>query len=104
MTPEVKDLTSEQQKQIRKILFNSRLSMSFLAIKFGVGIFLANVISILIGNKMLQGLEPETLAGFQVVSIFTNFIFMAIYLNGQLEVNSAIVAKKVKEVLNNDKQ
>jgi hypothetical protein len=95
----LKDATPEQQKAVRKILFNGRVAMCGSTIKFSLGWFLANLISIAIGVLILKDVDPEMQSGFQMASLFINAVFMSGYLNRQLKKNSEAVAIKIQEVL-----
>jgi hypothetical protein len=96
---EDKEITPEQRKELSKILSKAKMSMSFLAIKFCVGLFAANLISIGIGAWVLQGLEPETQAYFQFFAVAVNMCFMGFYLNGRLKAINADTVEKIKEVI-----
>lgn len=96
---EQKEVTPEQKKEIAKILFNGRVGLFAIGIKFGIGLFAANIIAMLVGIYFLKDTDPEVQVNFQLFSFFLNFIFMITFLNGQLKKNSDIVTSKVKEVL-----
>lgn len=97
--PEIKDATPEQQKEISKILFRTQVSLLGITAKFGVGLFLANMVSILFGKYFLQDTDPEMQVGFQMVSLIINAIFMIRYLNRQTVKTNDILVEKIKEVL-----
>lgn len=93
------ELTPEQKKEVSKIISKARINLSFIAIKFAIGLFAANFISLFVGIQFLKDVDPEMQVGFEFVSMAANFIFMAAYLNGQIKANSDIVVSKIKEVL-----
>jgi hypothetical protein len=91
--------TPEQRKEVSKILFNGRLSILGTTAKFGVGLFLANLISIFIGTQFLKDVDPEMQVGFQFVSLVVNAVFAMLYLSDRLKKNTDTVVSKIKEVL-----
>lgn len=92
--------TPEQIKEVSKILSRGRISLLFTTIKFSVGLFLSNLITIFIGNSFLRDANVNFQLGFQFVTMLTNFIFMTRYLDGQFHKNSDTVKNQIKEVLN----
>lgn len=96
------EVTAEQRKEIGKILFKGRVSLLGSAIKFAIGLFGLDLITILVGNAVLKDTDPEMQIGFQTVSIFVNFIFMAVFLHRQVKATTDIVTEKVKAVLKNN--
>lgn len=93
--------TPEQRKLISKILLKSKFSTLLILVKFVLGLFLANLICIFVGNRFLSDTDPEVQVWFHFVCVFTNAIFMSIYLNDRVRKLSDIVVSKVKEVLKN---
>src|ERR1700678_1756150 len=96
---EFDNATPEQRKEISKILFKGRTSLLFSALKFMVGLFASNMISIFVGAKILADVDPEIQLGFQFVSMLLNAIFMSLYFNSNVKENSTKVMEKIKEVL-----
>lgn len=99
--------TLEQQKEIKKILFQSKVSLVGASIKFAIGLFSTNLIAILIGAYILKSEDPDTQkemqAGFQFVAMVVNFIFMTRYFSGQTKKINDRVTDKIKDILKNDK-
>ena len=93
--------TPEQKKEIEKVLGKARLSLLGIGAKFGVGIFLANIATIFLGVNFLKDIDPENQIRFQLLAMFLNFVFMTIYLDGQLKTADGIVTSKIKEILKN---
>ena len=99
----IKEATEEQKKAMYKILSRARISILFITIKFSVGLFSANLISMFIGRLLLKDLDPETQVAFQLISVVINIIFMSVYLDGQFKKNAAKVADSIKKVLEDNK-
>lgn len=96
-----KDTTPEQKVEIVKILRKSRKNLFWIAAKYSVGLFVTNILSIFIGAHVIGTNNLDYLKNFQTFSIIINFIFMAVYLNSQINKNTNITMKKIQEVLNN---
>ena len=96
------EITPEQQKQIKKLLFKARVGLLGVTSKFMVGIFAANMITIFIGNKILTDSDPDMLVGYQGLTVFLNLFFMIRYLDRQLKAHYDRLSMKVKEILEQD--
>lgn len=102
--PELKDLTPEQIKEVSKILSKARWRLSWIAVKFASGLFLANITSLIVAFVLFKDSDPDYIKSFQFVAMFLNFIFMASYLSGQIKANSDIVSTGIKEILKKSEQ
>lgn len=102
--PDIKDATPEQKKEIYKTIRGSFFVSVVTAIKFSMGLFLANGISYLIGLYILKDTDPEMKVAFQFVSTLVNFVFMMTYLSRRISTESAIVNNKIKEILKDKTQ
>jgi len=103
MNEEVKEITPEQKKEIKKILFRARANVVLICIKFSLALFAANLACIYFGTQFFKDSDPQTLASFNMVATVTNILLGAYYLNGQLKANTASIADRVKAVLNKQK-
>ena len=100
MLPELpQEATPEQKKVISKILLKARLSIVWIGLKSGFGLFFANLFSLVIGAYILKDVDPEVQVGFNFISLLTNVIFMAVYLGSQMKKNTDKVTDQIKEVL-----
>ena len=99
--PELNNLTEEQIKDISKILSQARWRLSWIAIKFSVGLLSANLLCLTIAFFFFTDANLEMLKGFEFVTMVLNFLFMASYLSGQMRKNHDIVSAGIKEVLKN---
>lgn len=102
MTPEemeqVKNATPEQRLAVQKILRSAQLGLLGISAKFALGIFSANLFTIILGIEIFKDSDPQSLVWFQAVALILNFLFMASYLDRQLKANSATVKSKIDEV------
>jgi hypothetical protein len=98
-----KNLTLDQKVEVSRILSRARLRLLGIGAKFGFGLFLANMVTIIFGIKYLQDVDVKNQVYFQWATMITNVIFMTIYLNGQLKQNSVIVKEEIEKVLKNIK-
>jgi len=96
---ENQELTTEQRKQVAKILFKARANLFFIGFKFSIGLFGANMACILLGLYLFSDSNPQDLTGFNFTCMLANLAFMVLYLYEQLKTNADNVATKIKEVL-----
>jgi hypothetical protein len=97
---DLKNVTPEQKREINGIVSKARLSILLTVLKFGVGLFITNLISIAIGGYFLSDTDVEMQEGFQFVSLILNTILMGLYMHFNLRKINDDIAKKVKEILN----
>jgi len=93
-------LTPEQYKEAKHILAMARFQLLWITIKFFGGLFVANIITILIRNNILVDVEPGTLIAFNVFSVVANAIFMGRYFHLKVTENSDRVNEKLKALVN----
>jgi hypothetical protein len=96
----MKEITPEQSKEMAKVLSRARIALVGASIRFGVGLFVANLITLSLGKLLLVDADEQFAIGFQIVTVFTNAIFLSIYYDGQIKKNSDIVKEEVKKILN----
>ena len=97
-TPEIKDLTEDQKKEIGKAIAKMRWSLLWLGFRFVGLLFLANIVSIVIGILLLKD-NLDALQKFQTFCLVINFIFMIVYLDKGLKAKQKEVSDKIKEIL-----
>lgn len=96
---ELKDITPEQRKQVSKLLSKARSGLLWITVKYFAGLFGANFIAIAIAGTLLKDIDPDALSWFKVISMFTNLIFLTLYLDRRIKTNSAMVVTGIKEIL-----
>lgn len=102
LTPEeieqVKNATPEQKLAIKKILRKAQFGLAWITMKFALGIFGANLATIILGFEFLKDSDPQILTGYTFVTMILNFLFMSHYLNGRIRNNCDTVKSKIDEV------
>ncbi len=96
---DLKEATPEQREKISKILSKARYSLLWISVKFFIGLFAANLISIFLGKYILGDVDPGMQGAFNFLCVLVNAIFMMRYFDGQMKASSDTVVKQIKEVL-----
>lgn len=98
------DLTPEQQAKAKKGMSRSRIGM-FLAVgKFMVGLFLVNLVSQLLGHKIMEDVDDSTWEWFCFVSAVINCAFMSVYFNGQMKKNALRLKEELQQITKKETQ
>lgn len=99
----LKEATSEQCKEISKILFRARLRIFWITLKFILGLFLANMAAIVVTFFLLFNISSEGQNAFKFISMAINSIFMGRYFHLRVKASRDILILKIKEILKNNK-
>ena len=74
------ELSADQQKACKKALNRSQLRLGLSAATFVVGLFLANVVTIMLGAYILgAGADVSIKNGYQFAAVVINAIFLGRY-------------------------
>lgn len=93
------DLTPEQSKEISKAYSKSNISLSFLAVKFCVGLFASNLATMTLGTALLKEANPQIIIGYQLVTILLNTLFMSRYSAGKTNEIGDILKERISQIL-----
>jgi hypothetical protein len=99
MKDQNEEVTPKQRKEISKILFKRKASLFFMGLQASVSFFAANMICFVLGNWYLKDVDPSMISGFDIVTTSINFIFVILFLDGQLKHYDDMYKKKIVEVL-----
>lgn len=91
-------LTPEQQTQAKKAMSKSRVGM-FLAVgKFIGGLLLVNLVSQLLGHKIMEDVDDSTWEWFCFASGVINCAFMTVYFDRQMKANGARLEDELQQI------
>lgn len=93
------DLSEEERSEVTKALSKSRLNFLFSAIKFLLGLFIANTLTLLLGHYFTVDANPTAWLWFCLTTSVTNGIFLSRYFTSQMDKNNDILTSKIKEIL-----
>lgn len=90
--------TPEQKKELSKALSKARFDLLKASIKFGLGVFAANFITIMIGQVVLVDVNPNFVIGYHTLCIVVNTMFMSHYFTSQMSQINDRLCTSVEEI------